>query len=146
MPLEPQQTIAETITSDPTSTWWRQVLDAQLPTTSLLVRFGLFVWVASLPSLVILVNIVTKQFDEIESHHLLSEAVHYYLCSIFWPVRPHWISWEAVLLQIALFTWLCRSYLVKTRTAPMYFRQLLPTLLVFSTNSLITWMAGITHS
>jgi hypothetical protein len=127
-------------------TWWSQVLNAQLPTTSLPVRFALFVWVASLPSIVILANIVTKQFDELQSDHLLAEAVHYYMCSILWPVRPHSFNLECVIIQLMLFTWLCWSYLGKTRTSSITFRHLLPTFLGFATNSLMTWMLGIAHS
>ena len=132
---------------DPRSSWWERVQQAQHPASSLAVRLGLFLWVASLPSLIIFANIVTKQFDELQSDHLLAEAVHYYVCSILWPVRPHSsFNLEFVIIQLMLFTWLCWSYLGKTRTSSITFRHLLPTFLGFATNSLMTWMFGIAHS
>jgi hypothetical protein len=112
------------------------------------VRFALFVWVASLPSIVIMANIVTQRWDFLRMDHLAADLFHFALCSVFWPIAIGWRSPSAAVgqmlllqsLALAAFGW---HYLAKTRATTVTFRHLMPTLLAFSFNSLFTWAIGV---
>lgn len=136
------------------SSWWQGVLNAQHHSASWLVRFSLFLWVASIPTLAIFTNILVKQFEEIHTDHPIAEVLHYYLASIFWPMSlvghscgPSYGSIVLVLLliQMIVFLVLCLRFLAKTSGSTITFRHLLPAVVVFSINSAMTWAVGILH-
>ena len=140
----------------PWSTWWQDLVQAQHPSVGWLGRLALFVWVASIPSLAILANLVVKQFHEIDGNHVVAQVLHYACCSVFWPTvffRPYrrGLSNDAfvdtlVLVQVVVVVVLARSYLINTRNVPITFRHLLPTAVVFAANSVMTWTLGIRHA
>lgn len=147
----------DTVTSDSRqagASWWQEVLKAQHHPASWLARFGLFVWVASIPSVAIFANLAVKRFEEIHTDHLIAEMLHYYLFAYFWPVglirhsmcgvdnaNMVWV----LLLQVIGFWVLCLYFLAKTHGSPITFRHLLPAAVVFSANSAMTWVVGIRH-
>ena len=138
----------------PWTAWWRDLFQTQHRSSSWLVRLGLFVWVMSIPTLAIFTNILVKRFEEIHTDHLLAEALHYYLASIFWPMslvrRSCGPSYGSIvlfllLIQMVLFWVLCLRFLAKTSGSPITFRHLLPATVVFSINSAMTWAVGVLH-
>lgn len=140
-----------TIITDPREgcpSWWEQVQQTEHPAASLAVRLRLFLWVASMPSIVIMANIVTKRSDFLDMNHLAADLFHFALCSVWWPIAigwrsPHAAVGELLLLQtlvLAAFGW---HYLAKTRAKPVTFRHLMPTAIAFSVNSLFTWVIGV---
>ena len=138
------------------SIWWQSLVQAQHPSVGWFGRLALFLWVASIPSLAILANLVVKQFHEINGNYVVAQVLHYACCSVFWPTvlcRPYrrGLSYEAfvdtlVLVQVVVLVVLARSYLMKTRNVPITFRHLLPTAVVFAANSVMTWTLGIRHA
>lgn len=136
------------------SSWWQGMLNAQHPSASLMVRFSLFLWVASIPTLAIFTNILVKRFDEIHTDHPIAEALHYYLCAYFWPVglirhsmcggNNSGVVWMLI-IQVVVFWVLCLRFLAKTSGSSITFRHLMPAAVVFSANSAMTWAVGIVH-
>lgn len=140
----------------PWSIWWQDLVQVQHPSVGWLGRLALFVWVASLPSLAILANLILKHFDELDGSHVFAQVLHYACGSVFWPTvlfRQYGRGMSngglvdtLLLVQVVVLVVLARSYLMKTRNVPITFRHLLPTAVVFAANSVMTWTLGIRHA